>query len=485
MMRFVFILMLVLLIDATGYGKIAEKPFSQSCCEALDAILHYDLGKAETLIESIETKEPGHIALPYLKQYKSFIIYLANDSQANYEAFIKIHEKSTDQLRSKPEDWHYILSSNMLLQKSMVEFSRGNQFQGALALYRAHSAFREIESNNDNNLWHLKLRGIFNVLWDRIPDNWRFVSNLAGMKGDYHMGIRQLVGYHDGMNLKGLDQESKIILIYVHKLFQHDNEDLVQLMEESATEDYSPITQFLYSDVLIKMNHGQKALEMHQSVTQQSKEHFPLLQYQYAKLLAAASLNALAKNEMHQFINHYRGESFKPDSYLQMSRICFLEGETDEAAEWSLKCIALKTPLSTIDRQAVAECRLYNQWQPTLLRARLYFDFGDYEKAKEWASKPITFAAAKIEQQYRKGRIAHKMGNLQEAIDLYETTIALSAKETRYYGPYAALYCAEIKIAAKEYKAADQYLTTARKLNNGEYQQDIEYKIKTYQKQIE
>ncbi len=483
-MRFLIIHILLLFFCLAGYGKTAATPFSQPCCEALEALLYYDFSQAETIIQNIEKKEPKLTALPYLKQYKHFLNYLANDNQANYEAFNLAHSQAMEALPTKDLAWYLVFSSNMLLQKSLVEFSRGNHFQGAMVLYRSHKAFREIEPNSSNMLWQLKLRGIFNILWDRIPDHLRFFSNLAGLKGDYYMGIRQLVAYNDKTTAPGLADESKIILLYVHQLFQQDNEDLVELFEEAMAENHPPLTIFLYSGILSRMNHGAKALDALQNVPKSTMTRFPLLQYQYARLLLNAGKIDLSKSEMTQFLKQYKGDSFTNDAYLQMSRICYLKGETDQAAEWSLKCLAHQPAVTAIDRQAVDESRQFNQWQPSLLLARLYFDHGDYEKAQEWASKPINLPQAKIEQEYRKGRIAHKKGNLAAAVQFYNRAITLAGKDTKYYGPYAALFCAEIKIATQEYQEANRYLTMARKLNTGEYKQDIEYRIKSCQKQV-
>ncbi len=481
-----FILVLFLLISTSGYGKDAEIQFTQTCSKAMNALLHYDFNQAETLLQTIEKKEPNHIALPYLRQYAQFLVYLANDNRSNYEAFIEVHDKAMDDLKSKQKEWYNILSSNMLLQKSLVEMSRNNQFQGALALYRSYSAFRNIQTNPDNILWHLKLRGIFNVLWDRIPDNWRFVTNLAGFQGDFHMGIRQLVGYNDNRLPEGMAEESKIILLYIHKLFQQEEEEgLADLFDEVMMTDNSPITDFLYSGIMSKMGHGKKALDLLQAAPTRSADQFPLLRLLHAKLLLNSNQTKQARIELSQFIKQYRGDSFCNDAYLQMSRICIVEDQHDEAAEWSLKCLARTAPITTTDRQAMSECRRFNQWQPNLLRARLCFDFGDYEKADEWASKPVTASSAKIEQQYRKGRIAHRRGHLQDALEHYNNTIALSSKDARYYAPYAALYCAEIEIAAHNNQKAAKYLATAKKLNIGEYKQELEFKIKNCQKQIE
>ena len=483
-MRFLITSILLSILCLTGYGKPTASPFSQPCCEAMEALFYYDFNKAETIILNLEKSEPNQLALPYLKQYKQFLTYLANDNQANYEAFNQAHSQAMETLPTKDLNWHLVFSSNMLLQKSLVEFGRGNHFQGAMALYRSHKAFREIEPNSANMLWQLKLRGIFNILWDRIPDHLRFFSNLAGLKGDYYMGIRQLVAYNDKTTAPGLADESKIILLYIHQLFQQDNEDLVELFEETMAESHPPLTNFLYSGILSRMNHGAKALDALLNVPKSTMAKFPLLQYQYARLLLNAGHIDRSESEMTQFLKQYKGDSFTNDAYLQMSRICYLKGATDQAAEWSLKCLSHQPAATTIDRQAVDESRQFNQWQPSLLLARLYFDHGDYEKAQEWASKPINLPQAKIEQEYRKGRIAHKKGNLATAVQFYNRAIALAAKDTKYYGPYAALFCAEIKIATREYQEANRYLALARKLNTGEYKQDIEYRIKSCQKQV-
>lgn len=482
-MRLLLSLALLFVTIITSAGK-ASKSFTQPCAEALAAMYRFDFNTVDALLLSIEKDNPTLQALPYLKQYRHFLAYLANDQQSHYEAFTQAHEKAMAALSNDAEGWHLIFGSNMLLQKSLVEFSRGNNFQGSLSLYKAHKVFREIEPHPGNITWQLKLRAIFNILWDRVPDNMRFFSNLAGCKGDYYMGIRQLVAYHDKLETPGLIDEAKVVLLYVHQLFQQDNEDVVELFDEYQGYSASPLTNFLYSTILIKLNKGQKALELLQTIPQIYHQRFPLLQYQYARLLLNAGFISQAKAEMEVFIKTYKGNTFYNDACLQMSRACFLNADNNEAAEWSLKCFNRQPTYTAIDRQAVDECRQFNLWDASLLRARLLFDHGNYEKAQEWASKPVSSPQAKLEQSYRKGRIAHKRGNLPVALQHYNQAILLANKDARYYGPYAALFCAEIKILSNDHQEASRYLAVARKLNNGHYRQDVERKIKECQKRL-
>ena len=83
----------------------------------------------------------------------------------------------------------------------------------------------------------------------------------------------------------------------------------------------------------------------------------------------------------------------------------------------------------------------------------------------------------RIEHTFRLARAQEKLGNTDAALQLYDTTIAAAADDDRYFGPYAALYAADIMLTSGNNAAAQRYAQQAQKLNNGEFSKEIAQRI--------
>ncbi len=455
----------------------SEAGFSTKASEVLEDILNIDNAGYQRLIKELQQNDNESLSVDYLTHYKAFVDYLLCDDNKNYRLFADAHKKSIDGVKGCKTGWQRVFYSNMMLQYGMVELSRGNNFQGGMALYRAHKVFVSNEHDLGTSSWQLKLCGIFNVLWARIPDNMRFFTDLAGLSGDSQLGIRQLSVYNSQQKQKGLITESEIMLLYALQLFQPEEIKSSFSLDEDVIKSQSPLVKFLYSGILIRQNRGGEALSLLNGLRKSAFDTMPLLRYQHGRILLMAGNTKEAEKQLVRFVESYKGNSFKNDAFLQLARVRFIEGDRQGASQWGDKSLQHQ-PVSSVDRQAVDECRRMSEWNVALLQSRLYFDYGDLLSAEYWARTEVYTTTHKAEQSYRLGRIAHKEGRLKDALRYYDATIAVSHGDKRYFGPYAALFCAQIMIDAANYVAAREYLALAQSLNNGEYRQDIDRRIK-------
>ena len=135
------------------------------------------------------------------------------------------------------------------------------------------------------------------------------------------------------------------------------------------------------------------------------------------------------------------------------------------------------------DKQALQEAERQEVPHPELLRARLLFDGGYYEKASgilnETLYKTLTHRAHRLEYLYRKGRLLHELKSHAEAIHYYTLTIRAGEHEPYYYACSAALHCGMIHESLGSEGAAERYYLICLQINPESYATSLHQKART------
>jgi tetratricopeptide (TPR) repeat protein len=115
-----------------------------------------------------------------------------------------------------------------------------------------------------------------------------------------------------------------------------------------------------------------------------------------------------------------------------------------------------------------------------LLKARLLFDGGYYNKAKNLLLTDINGFKDDdiIERYYRLGRIAQKSGDIDEAKLYLKKTIETGKNSTRYFAGNAALQLGIIYEKENNFEKAKHYYNICRTLDFDEYETSIKEKAK-------
>ena len=159
-----------------------------------------------------------------------------------------------------------------------------------------------------------------------------------------------------------------------------------------------------------------------------------------------------------------------------MAYAYILKGDKAKARQMVDKCIATTSDFD-IDKRARAEAEIAMDASEEMLRARFNFEFGRYEESLRILKSFTPRAQDAAEHAFRTARAEEKLGRVDVAMSGYDKVISLSANSKRYFGPYSAVYAADICIKRGDKARAKKYLATARKLNVGEYKKELDQRI--------
>jgi len=141
------------------------------------------------------------------------------------------------------------------------------------------------------------------------------------------------------------------------------------------------------------------------------------------------------------------------------------------------------------DKQALKESQSKKIPNTTLLKARLLFDGGYYNKAYNLliqnAHQYISESETKHEFDYRMGRITHALKNYPEALIYYNNTINYKGVSQSYYACNAALQAALIYESQNNKESALEYYNKCLSLEPSEYKNSLHQKAKSGKQRIE
>ncbi len=410
----------------------------------------------------------------YLGEYRALVNYAAANNASNYATYMKCSDKALSCVAE--HKYAHTLTSNLLIHRCMVELSNGNFLTGGLQFWKSYRAYSKAESAYANYDGQLMLRGIFNILLSQIPAKWQRLAGFFGFgKGDLDLGFQQIIQYRDIVkDVPGLCDEA--LIISFANIFLAHEEILAEELTRAMSQSHSPIVVFSYVLSLGRQQKGAEATELLEKLPTEMYRNFPLLYHQKAKFALRRGDLDHAIFYADKFFNTYKGTTCHSDALLMKAYAHLLKGNATEAQTLADQCAAM-TASDDIDERTQAEAQQVATTDATLLRSRMAFEYGDFVRARDILADFAPKSENKIEYHFRFGRAEEKLGNTSAALKHYDQTIALAADDKRYFGPYAAIYAAKIKIAANDYASARAYIAKAQTLNTGEYSKEIEQRI--------
>ncbi len=213
--------------------------------------------------------------------------------------------------------------------------------------------------------------------------------------------------------------------------------------------------------------------------------------YHLDYMLGLAKLNRFDEDAivyLESYLKNYTGGFNIKDTYMKIAWYHLLNGHIDKYKAYAGLCKVRGQAISEKDKEALNHANEIHAPEINLLRARLYYDGGYYDKAFKAISEKklenIPLAKDKLEYLYRMGRIFQATNKDDQAIVFYISAINKGEDLTYYYAANAALQLGFIYEKRKDFNKAALYYNKAMKMKNTEYKNSIESKAKAGLKRV-
>ena len=461
---------------------------------AYSEIIKTKLATGRAILEKEKTNSGLKI---YLKSYADLIQLLITEDKIFYEQFIDNQASRLDFLEKldKKSPYARMLQAEVHLHTAFVKLKFGHEVKGSWEIIKA---YKLLEANNKefpDFIPNQKSLGLLHILIGSTPENYQWVANLLGLKGNIKQGLAELQNAIQKGSFWG--QEAQLINYLIHAyILTFSSKQLSDFQE--FIKDNPDNQLFVFFGITTLMKEGKSEISL--SILENriiDKDHlpFPFLEYLKAEILLQKGQYQTAAKLYQNFLLNYKGFNFVKDTYYKLFLCYWLNNEDVKAKIFLEKIQSVGENIVESDKAAtkfsanfLAKKPAKSIPQKVLMKARLAFDGGYYDHALELIDvySEISFdnLPDRAEWNYRKGRIYQKLNNFSLAIASFERSIVLSENQNYSFGASSALQIGYIFQGRNEKQKAKSYFEKAISFKKHEYKNSVDNKAKAALNQL-
>ncbi len=491
-MRLIFILYLIL---NTGLFLKAEGDFvlSEKIIDAYKSTIRFDLNTTHNLLTEERKIHPGNGFSYLIDNYADFIKVFVEDDPIEYRKALAKREQRIKNLElcDNQSPYKRYCLAEIYLQWSFLRFQQDEKTKSANDLRKAASFLNENQKRFPSFILNKKGLSIIHILSGSIPDNLKWLAQLAGISGNVDQGRIELNSVISWTRDKSEFNFLLPELLFYSQLLS------VQLLDDqsclliSQTKDslFSKEPLIQYIDILVsqKKQNSKSVIELIKKFPQ-STTGVQLCFLSYLSEEARLNLGLADELGFQKFITCSQGKHFKHAAIRKIAWQYLLQGNTRAYHSKMEMLLSLDKPKTEEDKQAFREAHSKTIPNIHLLRARLDFDGGNSTIAiqsllkLDLKNRDILFLT---EYAYRLGRCYHWLNNEKEALKWYEMTIRSGAQIPEYYAASASYQMGKIYINQNKLKEAKAALIQVSKFPEHAYKSSLDTKAKTALKKIQ
>lgn len=441
------IFLLALAIPAKGQ----HYNYNKRCQKAHQLLLERKLVKAGDLLQQEENKHPGNLIPQYLYHYRDFLrLYMYGNGQLYEKVGDRVGSR-LQQLKEGPESspYHDFTLAEVHLIWSLLQVRKGDYFAAGMDLYQAYNKYKSTTEKFPDFLPAQRMLVAIKGMVGTLPSSYQWIMKRFGISGDLQQALDQYPKIIDGLDqkprFKAFHRESLIIYSYM-QLHLMDAPEKAWETIQKATKDHkeNPFSALLRANMALNMQKAETTLSVLKRFKTE-KAPIPYIDY----LIGSALLYDLQPRSRHfldAYVRNFQGGTYVKDSYLKMGWSGLLNGDMSYYNKCRKKLKSKGSTVRSVDEQALKEADQYDKSNRYLLKARLAYDGGYFQKALRVIQKhpkpPLgnNPDLESLEYYYRLGRIHQALDHDRQALETYAELRHLSPeKRKHYYLPAAVL----------------------------------------------
>ena len=480
--------LLFFLLSLTTEVSQAYYEFDENLKTAYTSIIALDFERSVILLQKEKTEKPGNDLVVLYSNYIDFLKAFISEEEIYFDTFKKKSAEHLKLLDKKQENlsspFHQYAKAEILIQQALVKVKFREYVSAATDIRKAYRLIEKNKVSYPSFLLNNKLSGFLNVVIGAVPREYHWLVEIAGMEGSVAEGSNDLKFLFKALEKSEFSCYREELLFYLSNLYTTFNSGEADLLEcmlyIRPYSENSALMRFCTASILMKMGRNDDAHSFLKDP--QSYMHGFPFDFMYYKLAMSKlrMLDLSASKDFEEFIRRFKGQNYIKSSYQKLAWIESLKNNPQGYYTYMTKCRNSGTAFIDEDKDAQNEASVVEIGNRILLRSRLLFDGGYYEKAQhELAGIPLdSFPKYKdqLEVTYRLARIYQKAGQEEKAIDLYKKTIDNGSSATFYFAANSALMMGMIYEEKKDLGNAESYYKKCLSMERHQYQNSIDQK---------
>lgn len=475
------------LMILAGLLARGQYTYTEGCLQAHEHINAMRFDKARAMLQAERHNNPANLIPVALEGYIDFLVVIIDDDKAGFDNLRDSYQEKLLLLQEGDKDspWYRSLIARMSLQRAFAQLKFGRYFNAALEIRKSYILLAENSAEYPGFLPDKVGLGLLHALIGSIPDNFRWVAGMFSMDGSVEQGRQELLEVLENKaddDFPFTRDEALFFLTYIDLNLQPDKARSLDLLPYYHNLERDNLLLFFSkARILMQTARNDEAIEMlvHRPA---GNEYHPFYYLDY--LAGQAKLNRLdpdASIYLLRFVTNTRGTSYVKAAYQKLAWHWLLQGQTGRYHENMEKVLRYGDKSTDADRLAYSEATSATIPNTCLLRARLLFDGGYYERAEQTLLNPGCRPDGRrdeIEFPYRLGRIRHALNDHAAALTYYDLVISTGSAEQYYFAANAALQAGTICESQGRFEEAEAYYRKCLKMPNTEYRNSLGQKAR-------
>jgi hypothetical protein len=485
---------LLIFVAAGNYLFAQTFDFNENCRKAYNNIIALKLDEGSRLLAAEEKKNPDNLIATYLENYVDFLQVYTTDTRSQYDLAKRNKEvRLVELMAGDPTSPYYCFTqAEVNIQWAALSIKFGEYLNAIFEIRKAYKLLEDNQRQFPDFKANKKTLGVLYALLGSVPDKYKWGLNLLGMEGSVQKGIgylKEVTDYGRSTDAQGkkndfiYQEETATVYAFLLLHLQNDGETAWQVLQQNGLPKKDNLMNvYTCAHVGIYGKHNDEALKvLANQPTGSGFAPFPFLSY----LQGLAKLNKLeddADTYFKKFIAAYKGENHIKSSYQKIAWCYLLKGDTTNYYHFINKADNLGGSMVDADKQAQKEAEANRLPNISLLRARVLFDGGYYQKAAEEMNR-ITEAKFKTAEEqteyfYRTARIYDEWEKKDSALLLYNKAIDRGRLLPRYFAANSAFETGKIYEQRGDKEKAAQFYNLCLSFENHEYKNGLDQKAK-------
>ncbi len=477
------IVFLFLLISVTARAAFT---FNENCRLAYTDVMCLRFTQAGTRMLSEKKINPDNQVPSLIENYIDFLKVLIGEEEKDF-----IHLKNNKEIRlqklaldGKNSPWYLYSQALIYLQSGVARIKFGEYVNAGLDVNRAYRLLIENQKKYPDFVLNKSALGILHSLIGTVPAKYRWATRSLNFEGTITEGVSEVKEASRQVaadpQLRFLLPETVFLLTFVTLNISVDIPEALSLADKFNAELYapllkeSPLLAYTFANIYSRAGENEKAIKI-LTECPRTADRFPFHYLDY--MLGIAKLNRLDADACFpilNFLGNFKGKNYIRAAYMHLAWYYLVRNEPQKYNLYMERIKLRGNDLVDNDREALSFANSNIKPDLPLLRARLLFDGGYYERAlNELKGYTSTDKKSKLECTYRLGRIYHNWGKIDEAIPYYKETIKSGAGLPYYFAANAALQLGLIYEKRKEYALAYSWFSRVPEMDFEEYRFSI------------
>lgn len=433
-------------MSAAGAGPYYYE-YNNNCSQAYRQLLSLQPEKAKVFLKKEQQQNPNNLMRVFVEDYDDCLLLLFNGDKEDLEQRRGNLDERIKQLDrgGSSSPWYRLCKSSLYMHWACVYIRFGENFKAANLFRKSFALIKENRKRYPDFKYNEVFFGVEEAALGAIPDNFKWVASIFGMKGDVKQGIKKLEQF---LAASGKDellyQEVVVYYTYLKFYLLSDKESVWSFLDSDVVNTNDNLLySFVKGNIALNYRRAEDCIAIMKAAQKvHGYKKYPMLDFELAQAqLLKQDLGCITT--FNSFLSRYNGGLFYRDALQQLSYAHHLKGNTVKAREAMSGIINNGSSLVDADKQALRYAEKGVLPNKALLSIRLLIDGGYYHKALSEIDKhseaDFTNDVDKTEFLFRTARAYDEVGKDELAISYYKKAIKLGYGKKEHFAARSAL----------------------------------------------